>query len=255
MTIKHDRNFDDLFDRFESKIYDTVKGEWRLRLLKEDLAQFVSTSPLNVWDAGCGQGQISLWLAEQGHQLTLCDLSEKMLNTAKVNFEQANITANFYQQSAQSLANELPQFDLVICHAVLEWLSKPISSLQTIMKKVKPNGYLSLLFYNRNAMVYSNVLKGGWRLPPILNDSYIGKGNKLTPPNPQFPHEIIDVIHHAGFTVETHTGVRIFNDYMSQQARDNSDQAVLFELEHKYCRMPAYRDMGRYIHLLLKRQI
>lgn len=208
-----------------------------------------------MWDAGCGQGQISLWLAEQGHQLTLCDLSEKMLNTAKVNFEQANITANFYQQSAQSLATELPQFDLVICHAVLEWLSEPISSLQTVMDKVKPNGYLSLLFYNRNAMVYSNVLKGGWRLPPILNDSYIGKGNKLTPPNPQFPHEIIDVIHHAGFTVETHTGVRIFNDYMSQQARDNSDQAVLFELEHKYCRMPVYRDMGRYIHLLLKRQI
>lgn len=255
MTIKHDRNFDDLFDRFDSKIYDTVKGEWRLRLLKEDLAQFFSASPLDVWDAGCGQGQISLWLAEQGHQLTLCDLSEKMLNTAKVNFEQANITANFYQQSAQSLASELPQFDLVICHAVLEWLSEPISSLQTIMDKVKPNGYLSLLFYNRNAMVYSNVLKGGWRLPPILNDSYIGKGNKLTPPNPQFPHEIIDVIHHAGFTVETHTGVRIFNDYMSQQARDNSDQAVLFELEHKYCRMPVYRDMGRYIHLLLKRQI
>ena len=255
MTIKHDRNFDDLFDRFDSKIYDTVKGEWRLRLLKEDLAQFVSASQLDVWDAGCGQGQISLWLAEQGHQLTLCDLSEKMLNTAKVNFEQANITANFYQQSAQSLASELPQFDLVICHAVLEWLSEPISSLQTVMDKVKLNGYLSLLFYNRNAMVYSNVLKGGWRLPPILNDSYIGKGNKLTPPNPQFPHEIIDVIHHAGFTVETHTGVRIFNDYMSQQARDNSDQAVLFELEHKYCRMPVYRDMGRYIHLLLKRQI
>lgn len=255
MTIKHDRNFDDLFDRFDSKIYDTVKGEWRLRLLKEDLAQFVSASPLDVWDAGCGQGQISLWLAEQGHQLTLCDLSEKMLNTAKVNFEQANITANFYQLSAQSLASELPQFDLVICHAVLEWLSEPILSLQTIMQKVKPNGYLSLLFYNRNAMVYSNVLKGGWRLPPILDDSYIGKGNKLTPPNPQFPHEIIDVLRHAGFTVETHTGVRIFNDYMSQQARDNSDQAVLFELEHKYCRMPVYRDMGRYIHLLLKRQI
>lgn len=255
MTIKHDRNFDDLFDRFDSKIYDTVKGEWRLRLLKEDLAQFVSASTLDVWDAGCGQGQISLWLAEQGHHLTLCDLSEKMLNTAKVNFEQANITANFYQLSAQSLASELPQFDLVICHAVLEWLSEPILSLQTIMQKVKPNGYLSLLFYNRNAMVYSNVLKGGWRLPPILDDSYIGKGNKLTPPNPQFPHEIIDVIHHAGFTVETHTGVRIFNDYMSQQARDNSDQAVLFELEHKYCRMPVYRDMGRYIHLLLKRQI
>ena len=42
MTIQHDRNFDDLFDRFESKIYEPVKGEWRLRLLKEDLARFAA---------------------------------------------------------------------------------------------------------------------------------------------------------------------------------------------------------------------
>nr|WP_320165933.1 methyltransferase domain-containing protein [uncultured Methylophaga sp.] len=254
MTIQHDRNFDDLIDRFESKIYDTVKGEWRLRLLKEDLAQFAAASSINVWDAGCGQGQISLWLAGHGHQLTLCDLSEKMLNTAKTHFEQANIKATFYHESAQSLAKQLPPFDLVLCHAVLEWLSEPLASLKTIMDKVRPGGYLSLLFYNRNAMVYSNVLKGGWRLPPILNDSYIGKGNKLTPPNPQFPHIILEEMRHAGFSIEKHTGIRVFNDYMSQQARDNSDESVLFELEHQYCRMPVYRDMGRYIHLLAKRE-
>ncbi len=254
MTIKQDRNFDDLFDRFDSKIYDTVKGEWRLRLLKEDLAQFITASPLNIWDAGCGQAQISLWLAQQGHQLTLCDLSEKMLNTAKLNFEDAKLEADFFHEAAQQLAKQLPQYDLVLCHAVLEWLSEPIASLKTIMDKVKPNGYLSLLFYNRNAMVYSNVIKGGWRLPHILDDSYIGKGNKLTPPYPQFPHEIIDVIHNAGFTITTHTGIRIFNDYMDKQAKETSDESVLFQLEHKYCRLPVYRDMGRYIHLLLKRQ-
>lgn len=254
MTIKHDRNFDDLFDRFESKIYDTVKGEWRLRLLKEDLAQFITAPPLEIWDAGCGQGQISLWLAQQAHQLTLCDLSEKMLITAKQNFAQADVSATFYLESAQQLAPQLPQFDLVLCHAVLEWLSEPLSSLEKIMDKVRPGGYLSLLFYNRNAMVYSNVLKGGWRLQPILDDSYIGKGNKLTPPNPQFPHVILETMSRAGFSIEKHTGIRVFNDYMSQQARDNSDHSVLFDLEHKYCRMPVYRDMGRYIHLLLKRE-
>lgn len=254
MSAKQDRNFDDLIDRFETRIYDTVKGSWRLNLLQEDLQRFQDCPPLKIWDAGCGQGQISLWLAQQGHHLTLCDLSTKMLQKARDNFEQAGVEAEFHHQSAQSLAIQLEQFDLVLCHAVLEWLADPLTSLQTIAGKVKPGGYLSLLFYNRNAMVYSNVLKGGWRLKPILDDSYIGKGHKLTPPNPQYPHELIAAMQDAGFTVKIHTGIRVFNDYLTRQARANSDEAELFALEKHYCRLPTYRDMGRYVHLLLKMQ-
>lgn len=254
MSVKQDRNFDDLIDRFEDRIYDTVKGSWRLQLLQQDLQPILQTGPLQVWDAGCGQAQISLWLAQQGHQLTLCDLSSRMLEKARDSFGQADIKASFHHQSAQSLAIQLPEFDLVLCHAVVEWLAEPLSSLQTIMDKVRPGGYLSLLFYNRNAMVYKNVLKGGWRLKPILDDSYIGKGNKLSPPNPQYPHELIAFVEQQGFSVETQTGIRVFNDYLSHQARDSSDEAELFELEQRYCRLPTYRDMGRYVHLLLRRQ-
>lgn len=254
MSVKQDRNFDDLYERFETKIYDTVKGEWRLKLLKQDLERFTEIEQMNIWDAGCGQGQISLWLAQFGHQLSLCDISTKMLTTTKQAFQQAGYQATFYQQSAQDLAATLPEFDLVICHAVLEWLADPIKTLNIIASRVKQDGFLSLLFYNRNAMVYSNILKGGWHLPPILNDTYIGVGRKLTPPNPQFPHDIIAAVHEAGFNIEQHTGIRVFHDYMSQHARDDSDTETLFELEEQYCRQPTYRDMGRYVHLLLKRQ-
>lgn len=254
MSVKQDRNFDDLIDRFEDRIYDTVKGSWRLQLLQQDLAPLLKAGTLKIWDAGCGQAQISLWLAKQGHQLTLCDLSSRMLEKAQENFAAAGINANFHHQSAQSLAIQLPQFDLVLCHAVVEWLAEPLQSLQTIMDKVRPGGHLSLLFYNRNAMVYKNVLKGGWRLKPILDDSYIGKGNKLSPPNPQYPHELIAFVEQQGFNVETQTGIRVFNDYLSSQAHDISDEAELFELEQRYCRLPTYRDMGRYVHLLLQRR-
>lgn|SRR5690554_3130939 len=253
MSGKQDRNFDDLIDRFESRVYDTVKGSWRLQLLQEDLQALKASPPLDVWDAGCGQGQISEWLAAAGHKLTLCDLSSRMLDKARERFASAGLDAKFYQQSAQSLASQLDQFDLVLCHAVIEWLAAPLSSLQTIAEKVRPGGYLSLLFYNRNAMVYSNVLKGGWRLQPILDDSYIGKGHKLTPPNPQYPHELIATMQAAGFEVQVHTGVRVFHDYLSHQVRDNTDMTTLFELEKRYCRMHTYRDMGRYVHLLLKK--
>ncbi|MCX4186713.1 methyltransferase domain-containing protein [Methylophaga sp. OBS4] len=251
---KQDRNFDDLADRFEQKIYNTVKGDWRLTLLQQDLAFLHQQSLLNIWDAGCGQAQISQWFAEQGHALTLCDLSGKMLQRAQNNFAAAGLSARFYHQSAQSLASELPEFDLVLCHAVLEWLAQPLPSLFTIADKVRPGGYLSLLFYNRNAMVYSNVLKGGWRLKPILDDSYIGQGNKLTPPNPQFPHEVIAAMTARHFSVKTHTGVRVFNDYLSTEAKQNSDEQELFALEKRYCRMPTYRDMGRYVHVLFQRE-
>lgn len=253
MTDKQDRNFDDLIDRFETRIYDTAKGSWRLQLLQEDLAQFQHQPSLNIWDAGCGQAQISLWLAQYGHQLTLCDLSSKMLAKAQDNFTQAGLDASFHHQSAQSLAIQMHSFDLVLCHAVVEWLAEPIKSLLTIAEKVEAGGYLSLLFYNRNAMVYNNVLKGGWRLKHILDDSYLGKGKKLTPPNPQYPHEVIAALSGHGFSVCKQTGIRVFNDYMSSQARDSSNEAELFALEKQYCRMPTYRDMGRYVHLLLQR--
>jgi len=253
MNAKQDRNFDDLIDRFETRIYNTVKGSWRLSLLQEDLQRFEQSPPLTVWDAGCGQGQISLWLARQGHHLTLCDISSQMLDKARENFRHAGCNAEFYHQSAQSLSIQLEQFDLVLCHAVIEWLADPLVSMQAIADKVRPGGYLSLLFYNRNAMVYQNVLKGGWRLKPIMEDSYIGKGHKLTPPNPQFPHQLLTTMQQSGFIAEAHTGIRVFYDYLNPQARDNSDETELFALEKSYCRLPTYRDMGRYVHLLLKK--
>ncbi|WP_297813503.1 methyltransferase domain-containing protein [uncultured Methylophaga sp.] len=253
MNVKQDRNFDDLIDRFETRIYDTIKGSWRLQLLQEDLQRFVKRPSLTVWDAGCGQAQISLWLARHGHRLTLCDLSSKMLDKARSQFSEAGFEADIYHQSAQSLTVQLNQFDLILCHAVVEWLADPITSLMAIAERVKPGGYLSLLFYNRNAMVYQNVLKGGWRLQPILDDHYIGKGHKLTPPHPQFPHDLRAEMEKAGFSVETHTGIRVFYDYLNREAKNNSNEAELFALEQRYCRLPTYRDMGRYVHLLMKK--
>ena len=162
--IQKDRNFDKLINRFEQKVYETAKGDWRLKLLKEDL-QFIQDSPqkLTVWDAGCGLAQISLWFAKNGHQLTLCDISKKMLSRSQLAFKNADLHADFYKESAQNLAHQLPLFDVVLFHAVLEWLVEPMQSLRTICQQVKPGGYLSLLFYNRNAMIFKNSLRGGWR--------------------------------------------------------------------------------------------
>jgi S-adenosylmethionine-dependent methyltransferase len=256
MSKKQDRNFDSLIDRFEQKVYDTAKGDWRLKLLKEDLIILhEAAQPLAIWDAGCGLAQMSVWFAGQGHSLTLCDISEKMLVRAEQQFNQAGLNADFFHEAAQSLAPRLPQFDLILLHAVLEWLAEPLPALQTIARQVKPGGHLSLMFYNRNAMIYTNALKGGWRLKHLLDGSYLGKGKRLTPPNPQYPHEIVALLEQWGFTITTHTGIRVFHDYLAKDVLEQSDDAELFELEYRFCRTPTYRDMGRYIHMLARRAL
>ncbi len=262
---KADRNFDKLVDKFEAKIYNTVKGEWRLKLLKEDLANLHSPeknstglletqTPLTVWDAGCGFAQISQWFAEAGHQTTLCDLSHQMLIRAQRNFEEAGLEATFINGPAQEVAETLPEFDLVLFHAVLEWLGEPKETLKAVVDKVKPGGHLSLLFYNRNSVVIRNTLRGGWRLPYILNDEYLGKGKKLTPPNPQIPEEVLQWLEKWGFEIEVHTGIRVFHDYMTHEVLEQSDLDDLLALEYRFCREPTYRNMARYIHILAKKK-
>lgn len=253
--MQQDRNFDELIDRFKERVYETSKGDWRLRLLKQDLGHLVEqNASMQVWDAGCGFAQISQWLCLKHHSVTLCDVSAKMLDHAREAFAADGLRADFHHQSFQDYARQSGQFDLVLFHAVIEWLADPAAGLKTVMEKVKTGGYLSIMFYNRNAMVYSNVLKGSWRLKPILEDSYLGKGNKLTPPNPQYPHEIVETLAEHDFDIKAHTGIRVFSDYMDEEVLKQTDVGELSALEERYCRTPAYRDMGRYIHILAEKK-
>jgi len=245
-----DRNFDPLITKFEQKVYGTVKGSWRLQCLQQDLAGLQQHPPLEIWDAGCGLGQMAAWFATAGHHVTLSDLSKKMVQRASENFAEQNLSAEFFVGSVQNLAPQLPPFDLVLFHAVLEWLAEPEATFKQVMAKVKPGGYLSVLFYNRNAIVYTNVLKGSWRWQHILDDGYIGKGKKLTPPHPHYPETVKEWLTQAGFECQVQTGIRVFHDYLTHEVLADSDQTELMALEARFCRQPTYRDMGRYIHIL-----
>ncbi|MBN2825271.1 MAG: methyltransferase domain-containing protein [Campylobacterales bacterium] len=251
---KFDQNFDPLIDKFKDKIYGGFKGDWRLKLLQEDLASLHSQTPLHIWDAGCGMGQLALWFAQNGHHLTCCDISYKMLQEAQKAFDKAKIEATFAKTSAQDMAREINSQDLVLFHAVLEWLANPLETLAIVSNRVKTNGYLSLLFFNYHSFIYRNALKGGWRLP-FLQDraAWYGKGKKLTPPYPQKPEEIVAWLENNGYSIEAHTGIRIFHDYMSQEALESSDRNELMKLEYEYCRSDVYKNMGRYIHILARK--
>jgi len=64
--------------------------------------------------------------------------------------------------SIQDLAEELDgeRFDVVCCHAVLEWLADPEGAVGHLADFLGPEGRLSLMFYNRNAALLKRAQEG-----------------------------------------------------------------------------------------------
>ena len=251
---KHDQNFDPLIDKFKDRIYGGIKGEWRLQLLQEDLLELHQRETMDIWDAGCGLGQLALWFAKEGHALTCCDISYKMLEETKRVFREAELEASFAKLPAQQMAAQIPRQDLVLFHAVIEWLADPLETLKGVSGRVKPGGYLSLLFFNYHSFVYRNALRGGWCIPFVGDESaWYGKGKKLTPPYPQKPEVLTAWLAEHGYEIKVQTGIRVFHDYMNKGTLEETDIDELMKLEYRYCREPVYRDMGRYIHILARK--
>ncbi len=250
-----DRNFDKMADRFEERIYGTFKGQLRLELVQEDLGFLRDGEPMDVWDAGCGSGRMAAWFAKADHTLVCNDISYHMLEKAKARFESMGLEAQFHKLPAQELALSLPRQDLVLFHAVIEWLAKPIETLEIVADRVKPGGYLSLLFFNHHGLIYRNAMRGQWRIRYLLDRSWIGKGKKLTPPHPQKPEDMVSWLAAHGFEAIRHTGIRVFYDYLHEDAASTTDMDEMKELELRYCREETFRNMGRYVHLLARRSM
>ena len=197
-----DHSFDGMTDKFAQNIYGTSKGKIRAAVVWQDLQGCLSRlgdRPLRVLDAGGGFGYFAQKLAELGHSVELCDLSAEMLELGRQQILEKGLQTRIrlihcpIQELDQHLQGE---FDLILCHAVLEWLSEPRQTLISLLRYLAPGGILSLLFYNRNALLFQSLVVG--------NFDYIRAGltkkrkQKLTPSNPQLPDEVYDWLQRGG---------------------------------------------------------
>lgn len=257
MTQIDDKNFDDLSSRFQKNIYSTAKGKIRLSILWRDLIEVVpeiEKGGLSILDAGSGQGNFALQLAQKNHQLTLCDVSKNMLNDAEELFIENKLAADvrFIHTPVQKLSEHIDtQYDIVLFHAVLEWLAEPEETLRKLLKFIKPGGYLSLMFYSRTGLIFQNLTRGNFDY--VINNSLSGKGKTLTPINPQIPEDVYQWLNDFGLETKVKSGVRVFYDGISRERRKQINENELIELEKHYSRMAPYSDLARYVHVLSRK--
>jgi S-adenosylmethionine-dependent methyltransferase len=247
-----DRNFDDLAKRFKKNIYGGLKGDIRLAVLDRDCAAHIPVAPFKasaecwtVLDAGGGQGQFSLQLAQAGHKVVICDISAEMLKLAQEQVEQLGL-----EDLPQHLPSGQQQFDFVICHAVMEWMQEPQSLLPCLLRYLKPNGFLSLTFYNVHSLIYKNLLRTNFK--KIINKDYGGSAGSLTPINPLDPQQVLEWIRELRLELLSHSGIRVFHDYIFNEEHRAREPQTLLQLELEFSQQEPYRSLGRYVHLLLQ---
>ncbi len=264
--ITTDKVFDGLAEKFRRNVYGTAKGWLRQQILYQDLQQipFLNqqiepNSTANVLDVGGGLGQMSDWLAQQGHQVCFTEPAEDMRAEAQVLFDNQQQQHNYafpvqvYDYKLQQISEQLEPAQLVVCHAVLEWLHQPQEALSHIATMMQPDGWLSLMFFNEHGLRFSNIVKGNY--DKALRDTLDGTGQRLrlTPISPQDPETVIQGLRDQGLEIVSVAGIRIFNDYLRDKDPSEEDLLKVQELEWRYCHQDPYWRLGRYIHVIARK--
>lgn len=170
---------------------------------------------------------------------------EKLLEFSHVEFIQGDLLNNKEPVVIET------QADCVVCHAVLEWTVEPKQVIQDLINFLKPNGLLSLSFFNRDAAVFSNALYG--------NFEYIEKGLnvrnqvRLNPKNPQRPVDVLSWLQACGLVIEETAGVRCFHDYMRNRDHQIEKYDQLLALEQSLATAEPYKWLGRYFHIVARK--
>lgn len=252
-----DRNFDDIAEKFSRNIYGTTKGLLRQAILWQDLDILLAEmndGPLHVLDAGGGEGQTAIRMAQLGHHVTLCDVSQEMLKRAQAAAEEKGVSGNMHfvhcavQDIAQHLASPV---DLILFHAVLEWVADPVAVLQKLWSVLRPGGALSLMFYNADGLLMHNMVAGNFDYVQVGMPKR--KKRTLSPDHPRAPAEVYRWLEQIGWQITGKTGVRVFHDYLRDKTQQQRSFETLLELETRYCRQEPYISLGRYIHVTARK--
>lgn len=263
--IRTDRSFDAIADHFEKKVYGGLKGDIRLAVLRRDIFEYsaqMSKSlgrPLRILDVGAGLAQIAIELAAQGHTLVINDISANMLEKAKASAAQIDENLDItwfvcpYQELPEKLGKEKHEkFDLIMCHALLEWLAEPAAVMDFFDQQLTDKGALSLCFYNPASFDYRNLIMGNFNL--LDNTEYKADNKKSLTPNHPVAKEEVErwlAAHHYQ-TVRT-SGLRVFHDYAPLKRGGHNDPDAVIRMELRYSQLEPYKWLGRYLHILATR--
>lgn len=105
-------------------------------------------SSARALDLGCGSGVHTVFLADEGFQVTATDISQTGLSNAKRKLDALNLGATLRLESADIVDFPANSFDLLICNGVYECTGPTIAaaSVARVKQVLRPGGRAIFMF-------------------------------------------------------------------------------------------------------------
>lgn len=244
----------DVFSERLSSWRDYTSSPWgrvRYAVIEETLGREASRlgTELRILDVGGGDGMDALPLATAGHQVTVLDQSRRWLDEAERRAASAGVQIRTIEGDLSS-PPALGEYDLVLCHFVLQYLPAGTRDLMTLAGFVRPGGALSLVLPNPVGMVLRQLVTSG---PASALSELQAESRRAV----LFDHdvrkvemsELEDALGVVGLSVVRRYGSRIANDLLTDNDAKNETGYFddLLQLELALCdREPYVRVGGMY---------
>jgi len=159
-----------------------------------DLSDDLPFSGLRILDIGCGGGLLCEPMARLGATVVGADAAERNIPMARIHAEQSGLTIDYRHTTAEAMAEQGEQFDVVLNMEVVEHVASPILYLTACQQLLKPGGLHICSTLNRNPKSFLFAIIGAewvmrW-LPKGTHD-----WNKFITPD-----ELFDLLRDAGLT-------------------------------------------------------
>lgn len=237
----------------------TLRQTVRQEIVARQLAAHLpDRPPRRVLDIGCGQGTQALMLACRGHLVTGLDSSARLLGDfrAALAAEPARVgdRVRLVQAEAGTIADLFAPsaFDAVLCQGVLMYLPDPGPLLDAIARVLAPDGIVSLLVRNGDALAMRPGLLGDW---DSAEKSFGATGyvNRIgLNARADRLEDLTAALARRRMRVSRWYGVRLFTDLAAsdEPVPDAATLAAILRSEERAGQTDPYRHVAAMLHLI-----
>ena len=133
--------FDPIAENYD-KWYETEIGRVADQVERDLVVQLFQPSGPKILEIGCGTGQYTTKLAEQGYQITAVDISEKMMTRAREKIANLGYQVKWLNADITQIMDQLEQYHGILSMSAFEFIPNPEEIIARLFEHIELKGCL-----------------------------------------------------------------------------------------------------------------